>query len=334
MPERSQIWTGSLSFGLVSVPVSLVSATRDLDFHFRQLHAVDMSPIEQRRFCSEEGVEVGWDEVGRGYELEGGEMIVLTEKELEAVAPERTRTVEIEAFVDIEQIDPIRFIRTYHLAPTGKSEGDRRAYRLLAAAMEETGRAGIGRVVMRSREYLVMVRVREGVLALTTLLFHDEVRTPDDIPIGEATASRSSVKEAVAILGELTVEWDPGKYKDRYRERLAKVIRQKRRGQRVRVADADELRELAERPTEAPDLMAALKRTLEEAQGGRRRRSRVSGPAKTARSSGDRRGDGGSTHEPLDRLSRDQLYQRAQKVNLPGRSSMSKDELRRALRSR
>lgn len=345
---RSQVWTGSLSFGLVSVPVALVTAARDHSFRFRQLHAADLAPIEQRRFCSLEGVEVSWDEIGRGYELDdadGGGMVVFTDEELEAAAPERTRTIEIEAFVDLAQVDPIQMDRPYHLTLTGTSDGDRRAYRLLLEAMRASGRAAIGRMVMRSREYLVLVRPRGDILGLTTLHFHDEVRAIDEIPAGEgAEPHAEAVRTTVAIVEELSVEWRPESYKDHYRERIAELIRERRRTGRSAVAElkarteGDRVRETAAKETESPDLMAALSRALDEARGrgpGKGGKSAPSGKSRRPSKAPAGRAKGkASAPESLEGLSREELYRRAQEIGLPGRSRMSKDELIRALKSR
>jgi DNA end-binding protein Ku len=158
------LWNGSLSFGLVNVPVQLTSAARDLDLHFRQLHKKDGAPIEQHRFCSQDDAEVSWEEVGHAYELDNGKQVVLTDDELASVQPDKTRTIEVEAFVDLADVDPIYFDHHWYLVPAGESEGTRRAYRLLVEVMDSTERAALGRFVMRTKEYLVLVRPREGLL--------------------------------------------------------------------------------------------------------------------------------------------------------------------------
>jgi DNA end-binding protein Ku len=154
--------------------VQLVSAARDLDYHFRQLHETDKVPIEHRRFCSKEDEEVIWEEVGHAYDLNRKQVIV-TDDELGSVQPRKTRTIEVEAFVDLAEVDPIYFDHPYFLVPAGDSEGTLRAYRLLTEVMQEQERVALGRFVMRTKEYLVAVRAREGALALTTMLFDDEV---------------------------------------------------------------------------------------------------------------------------------------------------------------
>jgi DNA end-binding protein Ku len=262
------LWNGSLSFGLVNVPVQLTGATRDLDLHFRQLHKKDGAPIEQRRFCSQDDVEVEWEEVGRGFALRGdpsgatprgddGKQVVLTDEELASVQPDKTRTIDVQAFVDLEDVDPIYFDNTWFLVPAGDSQGTRRAYRLLVEVMESTERAALGRFVMRTKEYLVLVRPREGLLSLTTMRFHDEVRPTDGIVPGGRKPAKEKIEQAVAVIESLGTDWDPERYTDCYRQRLQKVVEQKKKGQKVKAPSEPK------EPKPAPDLMEALQATLE-----------------------------------------------------------------------
>jgi DNA end-binding protein Ku len=252
------LWNGSLSFGLVNVPVQLTSATRDLDLHFRQLHEKDGAPIEQRRFCSQDDAEVQWEEVGRGFALDGGKQIVLTDEELASVQPEKTRTIEVHSFVDLEDVDPIYFDHPWFLVPAGDSQGTRRAYRLLVEVMEETGRVALGRFVMRTKEYLVLVRPRDGLLSLTTMRFHDEVRPTDEIAPGGRKPAKQKIEQAVAVIESLGADWDPERYPDCYRERLQRVVKQKQKGEKVKAPSEPK------QPKPAPDLMEALQATLEK----------------------------------------------------------------------
>jgi DNA end-binding protein Ku len=250
------LWNGSLSFGLVNVPVSLTSAARDLDLHFRQLHKKDNAPIEQHRFCSKENEEVDWEEVARGYELDNGKQVVLTDLELAMVQPRKTRTIDIEAFVDLADVDPIYFDHPWFLLPFGDSEGTLRAYRLLIKVMEATDRAALGRFVMRTKEYLVLVRARDGLLALTTLLFADEVRASKGIAPGGRKPTKQKVDPAVKVIEALATDWDPERYTDCYRQRLERIVRDKKKGKTI------EMPEEREQPDPAPDLMEALEQTL------------------------------------------------------------------------
>jgi DNA end-binding protein Ku len=300
------LWSGSLSFGLVNVPVQLVSAARDLDYHFHQLHEKDKVRIEQRRFCSEEDEEVMWEEVAHSYDLDAKQVIV-TDEELASVQPRKTRTIEIEAFVDLADVDPIYFDHPYFLVPAGESEGTLRAYRLLAEAMAGFERIALGRFVMRTKEYLAAVRVIDGALALTTMLFHDEVRPTSPIPAGGKKPAKQQLDSAVAVIEELSTDWKPDRYDDCYRERLRQVIERKRKRQKIEAPKPEK------EPSPAPDLMAALERTLANARAGR-----------DIRTSGDGDGD-------LDRLRRDELLARAKKEGISGRTKMSKNELVEAL---
>jgi DNA end-binding protein Ku len=302
------LWTGSLSFGLVNVPVQLVSAARDLDFHFHQLHEKDKVRIEQRRFCSEEDVEVGWEEVAHSYDLDG-EQVILTDEELGSVEPRKTRTIDIEAFVDLQDVDPILFDHPYFLMPAGDSDGTLRAYRLLVEVMESTDRAALGRFVMRTKEYLAAVRVRDGALTLTTMRFHDEVRPAKDVPTGGKKPKKGQIDQAVALIEELSTDWDPENYTDCYRERLRRVIESKRKRKKIEVPEQER------EPSPVPDLMAALQATLDNVRSGR-----------DLREEPEDDGDG-----DLSELSKGELVERAKEAKIEGRTKMSKKELVEAL---
>jgi DNA end-binding protein Ku len=270
------LWTGSLSFGLVNVPVQLVSAARDLDYHFRQLHERDHVPVEQRRFCSKEGEEVSWEEVAHAYDLDG-EQVVVTDDELASVQPRKTRTIDVEAFVDLADVDPIYFDHPYFLVPAGDSEGTLRAYRLLTEVMQKQERVALGRFVMRTKEYLVAVRARDGALALTTMLFDDEVRPTKGIPTGGKKPATKQLDGAVAIIQELSTDWEPEDYKDCYRERLKRVIDAKRKRQTIHAPQAEK------EPEPVSDLMAALDETLERLRRGEEIRGDQDGRADDGR---------------------------------------------------
>ncbi len=289
------LWTGSLSFGLVNVGVQLSSAVRDVGIHFRQLHEKTGRPVEVRRFCSKEDIEVEWDEVAHGYEVSADQLVVITDEDLETVEPRRTRTIEIEAFVPLEQVDPAYFDHPYVLLPIGDSEGTLRAYRLLVEVMGTTDRAALGRFVMRTKEYLVLVRARAGRLSLVTLLWHDEVRPAKGIaPAGRA--KQAAVEQTVALIEGLSVDWDPARYEDGYRMRLLDVIERRRMGGTVKASEPER------EPAATPDLMAALEQSLARMKG-----------------------------ERLEDLSKRELLERAADEDVEGRSKMTKDELVDAL---
>jgi DNA end-binding protein Ku len=301
------LWTGSVSFGLVNVPVQLVTASRDLDYHFHELHEKDKARIEQRRYCSEEGVEVAWEEIASSHELKKGKQVIVTDEELASAEPRKTRTIDIEAFVELAQIDPIYFNHPYFLVPAGEAEGTVRAYRLLVEAMGRYERAALGRFVMRTKEYLVAVRERDGALALTTMLFHDEVRPTKGIPAaGGKRPPKAQVDGALAIIDALSTDWDPERYTDCYRERLKRVIDKKRKRQTIEAPTPEK------EPSPVPDLMAALKATLDNIEQGDDPRAEP--------------GDG------LSGLTKDELQERAAKAKIRGRTKMSKEELVEALK--
>jgi DNA end-binding protein Ku len=260
------LWTGSLNFGLVNVPVALFSGVVDTDLHFRQLHAKDHTPVEIHRFCAEEDVEVPYDEIANGYETEDGELVILTDAELAAAAPRKTRTIDIEAFADVADVDPIYLDHPYVLMPGGDSDGTLRAYRLLVEVMNRTERAAVGRFVLRTKEYLVLIRARDDRLTLTTLRFHDEVRPTKDVPTPtkKDKPAKKEIDRAVALIEALACPWDPDRYEDRYQKRLKQIVQRKRKGQTVEVPEPEK------QPSPVPDLMAALEQTLEEVKAGSR----------------------------------------------------------------
>lgn len=253
------LWSGTLSFGLVAVPVRMVSAVRDRDIHFHEIDEKTGERIEIRRTCEKGGKEVPWEQIGHGYELDGT-LLVLSDEELAAAAPERTRTIEIEQFVELDAIDPAHFNHPYFLLPDSESEGVIRAYRLLRDAMASTEQVAIGRVVLRSKEYLVAVRERDGLLSITTMLFADEIRDLASIPAvpsGRAAAPRrGEVDQALKVIEAMTRDFDPERYEDCHRSRLMKIIKTKRRTGEVEIPDVEP------QPDPVPDLMAALKESL------------------------------------------------------------------------
>jgi len=260
------LWTGSLSFGLVNVPVAMFSGVRDQDLHFRQLHAKDHTPLETHRYCAEEDTEVPYDEIANGYETDDGELVILTDAELAAAAPHRSRTIDIEAFVDLEDVDPTYFDHPYVLMPSGEADGIQRAYRLLVEVMSRTDEAALGRMVMRTKEYLVIIRARGERLVLTTLLRHDEVRPTKPIPspTKKDEPAKKEVDAAVELIESFSCDCDPSRYEDSFQKRLRAIVKKKAKGQAIEVPDEED----DDRTSPVPDLMAALERSLEEAKAG------------------------------------------------------------------
>lgn len=259
------LWSGSLSFGLVNVPVALFAAVRDLDLHFNQLHSPDCSPIETRRVRSDDGEEVSWEQIAKGYELDDGRWVLLSDEELAAAAPHKSQTIDVECFVRSEQIDPIFYDRPYVLSP--RDEAAARAYALLGEAMSRSGRVALGRFVMHAKEHLVSIRPRGGLLTLTTVRFAEEVRSREEIAeaLAAVDPSAEQVQGAAAIITELEVPFDPSRYKDRHRAHLQRIVKRKAKGLKIEPPKAPAEPKV---PTSgAPDLMGALQESLARIRG-------------------------------------------------------------------
>jgi DNA end-binding protein Ku len=251
------IWSGAISFGLVNIPVKLYSAVSRKTVRFNQLDGKDGTRIQQKRVNPKSGDEVPYERIVKGYEISPDRYVVVKPEELESVEPRKTHMIEIEDFVEIDQIDPIFYDHPYYLAP---GKGATKAYALLLRAMEESGRVGIARVVIRSKEQLVALRAQDGVLHMETMLFGDEVIAPDsldEIPdASELEASAREVKMAGELIESLSADFDPSKYRDSYRDQVLDLIERKAEGEEISVQPQEE-----ERP-EVPDLMAALEASI------------------------------------------------------------------------
>ena len=259
------IWTGSISFGLVSIPVRVYSAIRAHDVRFH-LVTKDGSRIHMERVSEKTGRKVDYDDLKRGYETSKGKWVIFEPDELEQLQPVSTKTVDIEDFVALDDIDPIYYQRTYHLAPAG--DGAAHVYALLAAAMEERARVGIGRVVMREKQYLAAIRPYGKGLAMSTMLFADEVVAQSDIdgiPRRRPQVKPREKKMALEILDSLTSEWKPSHYHDDYEEQLRSLIRAKSRGETIEAPEET-------KPTKVLDLMEALEASLESCTRPKKRR--------------------------------------------------------------
>jgi DNA end-binding protein Ku len=248
------LWNGTISLGLINVPVKLYTAVESKTVHFREVHLEDEGRIEHRRFCSAEDKEVPYEEVVKGYEIKADEYVVLDKDEIAAAAGDRAKVVEVEAFVAVDAVDPVFYEKTYYLG-AGDKGGD--AYRLLHDALEQTGRAGLGRFTFHNREYLAAVRPLDGVLALHTMRFADEVvpgsRVKFDAPSRKPT--KQEVAMAGKLVGSLHQPWKPGKWKDEHRAAVLDMIERKAAGKQPKPS-----REKP--PEETPDLMAALEASL------------------------------------------------------------------------
>jgi DNA end-binding protein Ku len=257
------IWSGSISFGLVSVPVKAFAAVRDHSVHFNQLERKTGARINYKKVSEKTGKEVKGDDIESGYEIASGKYVVVEDEELEKLRPRTSRTIDISDFVDLHDIDPIYYERTYWLGPDG--EAAERPYRLLLAAMEDEGKAGIGTVVMRKKQYLAAIRPLDGALAMSTMRFADEVvpqKDVDALPGKGAKPEPKELKLASQIISSLATDWDPTRYHDTYTEELKNLIEAKAKGKEIVIED--------EAPAESNvlDLMQALEASLEAAKKG------------------------------------------------------------------
>jgi DNA end-binding protein Ku len=251
------IWSGAISFGLVNVPVKLFTATSPKTVRFNQLSSKTGARIRQKRVDPTTDEEVPYEEIVKGYEITPDRYVMITNEELEALDPKATKTIDIEEFVDLAEIDPIYYDHNYYLAPTA---GGAKAYRLLLDAMRESGKVGIGKVVLRSKQQLCALRPTGEVLTLTTMLWGDEVLSPDRLDeidsISEAEATPRELAMAEQLISTLSAEFEPEKYHDEYREQVLEMIERKAAGEEIAVQPQ------AEEPAAAPDLMAALEASL------------------------------------------------------------------------
>jgi|SRR5215472_2817260 len=259
------IWTGSVAFGLVNVPVGLYSATEDKTVQFNQFEAGTADRIRYKRVNERTGREVELADIVRGHEVTKGDYVLVTDEDLESVEPGRKRTIDITDFVDLAEIDPIYYRRTYYLGPRGDEAT--RPYALLHRAMADSGRAGIATFVMHGKQYLVAIRATDDVLALQTMYFADEVRDPaavvGDLPAAEQLSSRE-LSIARQLVESMTSAWNPGNYRDTYREQVEDLIERKRQGEQIVTEGEPE-------PERVTDLMDALRRSTEEMRSRRSR---------------------------------------------------------------
>ncbi|HEY1369096.1 MAG TPA: Ku protein [Gaiellaceae bacterium] len=307
MPPRP-LWTGSISFGLVNIPARIYSGVHEHKLQFHLVHAKDDGPIGYQKICKLEDRPVENDEIVKAFEVRKGKLVQLTDEDFAAAQVDGQRTIDLEDFVPYDDIDPTFFAHTYVVGP---QHGAEKPYALLVRAMEDSGLAGIGKFVMRNRQYLGCLRVRNGVLTLEQMYFADEVDAPEKIVTGKLpSVSKQEREMASSLVEKFSGTWNPKKYKDTYRDALMAVIEQKRKGGKVREAPEPE-------EEEPPDLMEALRLSIEG-----RGRSR-------ARRNGSRNG----SRKKLDALSKSELQERAKKLDIPGRSKMSKEELAEAVSS-
>jgi DNA end-binding protein Ku len=353
------VWTGSLSFGLVNVPVALFTATEEKSIRFNQFQAGTSDRVRMKRVNERSGDEVPYSDIVKGYDLGAGEYVILTPEEVAGVAPGRSQTIDVSAFVDLDEIDPVYFDRPYYLAPPskGSGKGGERAYALLRDAMAQANKVALATFVMRERQYLVAVRPRQDVLVLETLRYADEVRDPaeeiDTVPV-EAGFDQRELEMARMLIDSMSATWEPEQYRDVYRERLEDLIERKRAGGVTTVEQPE--------PQAAPvvDLLQALEASLAATRGAKSRGGqpgaatspgstspRSTSPGSTSPRStspgstsakapragaGSRTGRGdrpprAGAAEDLASLGKAELQRRASDLDIPGRSKMNREEL-------
>ncbi|MET9508824.1 Ku protein [Streptomyces flavidovirens] len=338
------VWSGALTFGLVSLPVQMFTATDSHTVHFHQLQRGTSDRVRNKRVNERTGEEVPLDEIVKGYDA-GNEYVLIEPGELEDIAPGRSQAVEITGFVDLEQVKPIFFDKTYYLGPKGKEYA--KIYALLEKALAEAGKAGIATFVMRNRQYLVAVKAEGGLLTLHTLHWADEIRDPrreiGTLPDSTDVTSRE-LKMAEQLIETLSMDWKPEEFHDTFQEQVTKLIEAKRTGESV---------EKAEPPaaaTNVVDLMEALRASVDRAKSpegrGKRKTAAADAPVARIKDAADKRRAGRAAkpeHETkpkqtkrakassFDSLTKAELYQRATDAGIPGRSSMTREELIKAL---
>lgn len=341
------VWSGTLTFGLVSLPISMYTAADSHTVRFHQIQRGTSDRVRNRRVNERTGEEVPADEIVKGFDAGDEEYVVVEPEELDDIAPGRSQALDVSGFVDLADIDPVYFDKSYYLGPRG--EGHAKVYALLVEALARSGKAAIATFVMRSREYLVAVEAERDSLLLHTLHWADEVRDPRRVVDDEVERSKvqdRELKTAEQLIDSLSMDWDPAEYHDTYQERVAQLVEAKQKGRSV------EKSESPADPTNVINLMDALQESVERAKGkgggrrttGSRSSGRTRKPAASGRSGPPRKeaskketsrkketSKNGGGREQLADLTKDQLYRRASDAGVSGRSSMSRAELIKAL---
>jgi DNA end-binding protein Ku len=263
------IWKGSISFGLVNIPIALYPATRREELKFRLLRESDLSPVNYKRVAEKDGKEVPWNQIVKGYEYEKGKYVILKDEDFQRVDLEATQTVDIQDFVEQEEIDPIFFYKPYYLEP---QKGGDKAYALLRDALKDTGKVGIAKVVIKTREYLAGVKPEDGVLVLELMHFADELADPGKLHVPKkAEVGKREMNMAKSLIDGMSSKWNPEKYKDDYREALMEVIEEK---VEAGGKEIEEKPKKAPKPTKVIDLVSVLQKSLEQT-GGTKKKARA-----------------------------------------------------------
>jgi DNA end-binding protein Ku len=275
------IWKGSISFGLVNIPIALYPATRREELKFRLLRKSDLSPVNYKRVAEKDGKEVPWDEIVKGYEYEKGKYVVLKDEDFERVDLEATQTVDIQDFVDQEEIDPMFFYKPYYLEP---QKGGGKAYALLRDALKDSNKVGIAKVVIKTRQYLAGVKPQDGALVLELMHFADELADTGKLYVPKKTeVGKREINMAKSLIDSMSAKWNPEKYRDDYREALMEVIEQK---VEAGGKEIEEKPKKAPKPTKVIDLVSVLQKSLEQTGAKRKAtaksRKKQEQPAKKA----------------------------------------------------
>jgi DNA end-binding protein Ku len=261
------IWKGSISFGLVNIPIALYPATRREEFKFRLLRKSDLSPVNYKRVAEKDGREVPWDQIVKGYEYEKGKYVVLKDEDFQRVDVEATQTVDIQDFVELDKIDPIFFYKPYYLEP---QKGGDKAYALLRDALKDSNKVGVAKVVIKTREYLAGVKPEDGALVLELMHFADELADTSKLHIPtKVEVGKREMTMAKSLIDSMSSKWNPEKYKDDYREALMEVIEEK---VEAGGKEIEEKPRKAPKPTKVIDLVSVLQKSLEET-GARKKTS-------------------------------------------------------------
>jgi DNA end-binding protein Ku len=325
------IWTGYLSFGLVVLPVGLFSAIEQRDLRFNQFEKGTGKRVRYKRVAEDTDREVPYEKIVKGLETASGDYVMLTPQELAAAEPGKSKTIEIGDFVSLSEIDPIYFEKSYYLAPKDKDAG--KPYALLLQAMQDAERVGIAMFVMRGRQYLAAIRPSDNVLVLETLYYADEVRDPksslDRLPEQVELSSRE-IGVAKSLIEQMTVDWEPERYRDAYRDKVLEMAKAKEDGKEITVAP------VKKEDTKVVDLTAALERSIAAAKERREGGATASAAAdaedtKPKKASAKSAKSKAADADELAELSREDLYARAQKLKIPGRSKMSREDLADAI---
>jgi DNA end-binding protein Ku len=275
------IWKGSISFGLVNIPIALYPATRREEFKFRLLRKTDLSPVNYKRVAEKDGKEVPWDQIVKGYEYEKGKYVVLKDEDFQRVDVEATQTVDIQDFVELDEIDPIFFYKPYYLEP---QKGGDKAYALLRDALKDSKKVGVAKVVIKTREYLAGVKPEDGALVLELMHFADELADTSKLHIPKKVEiGKREITMAKSLIDSMSSKWNPEKYKDDYRQALMEVIEEK---VEAGGKEIEEKPKKAPKPTKVIDLVSVLQKSLEETGGQRKTTTKSRGkkahPAKKA----------------------------------------------------